>query len=587
MKLLLEAYPQAIYKTDKRGLTPLHMFLKNDEIDLTMERVRLLLGHVQPTKRGGDTKEHILRRRGEHLDLDLDQISRLTDHSSITGSALESLDQESTIGEDGSSSLNQYPDDVRVCFRKLDQWKRKQRRTKGAHDESIEIGQAAPTENEETNPAAVALPGTMYTPLHLAVRRKFTDEAPFDDEEYDVQAPPSNRSEILRVLISAYPQALVARDAEGITPLMTTLLDQDSLPNLEVLHLLLGSYTPGYDSPPDWAGDMALHKTRDGKYVNPAMVPALDTNQLPLHIAAEEMPTFLSAISAIYASYPGAVNVQDVRGRTPLHTALRNYQGIQPDPAVVALLLTDRVSRIRDDDGCLPFDLLVGSARNLPWKKPRASAWNERSAYEVYRKFFTSTIMQTPRPRNRLEAISFLHRLQNLPPWLRRQACAADFVQRLLIDEVSSLSTCFLILSYGALLIALVVFFRLMIDGFTADLRHDSTWSGAVYIVSFVLLVCQVCRWYCAASLSVFTTQCLLNLWAWVDLFAAILPIGTTILVVNEGSDIDRVAALGTATTGFLWLNLVGYAARSWHGCAVFMGGAIKVREFCSKAIPI
>ena len=78
MQLLVEEYPQAVYKTDGHGLTPLHMLMRNDDVDLTMDRVRILLGQTVPRgKRTTKNKDRILQRRGDHLELNVDEINRM------------------------------------------------------------------------------------------------------------------------------------------------------------------------------------------------------------------------------------------------------------------------------------------------------------------------------------------------------------------------------------------------------------------------------------------------------------------------------------------------------------------------------
>jgi hypothetical protein len=163
--------------------------------------------------------------------------------------------------------------------------------------------------DEERNPAAIAALPTMQLPIHMAVRRKDPAGESFEDDDedkdFDVRNPPANHNEIIR--------GLITRNSKGHAPLMVALLNQDCLPSLELLQLLLGMRTSVYESPPQWADDLP-HESLDGRYTNPAMVPSMDTNQLPLHVAAEEMPFFVAAIESIHASYPGAVNAQNVRG---------------------------------------------------------------------------------------------------------------------------------------------------------------------------------------------------------------------------------------------------------------------------------
>ena len=488
MQLLVEEYPQAVYKTDEHGLTPLHMLLRNDDIVLTMDRVRILLGQTI-SRKGAPAKSKVSQRLGQHLELKVEEINRMVDRPRPGHAVLDTSFDSQEREQHHETEMNRYPADVQEGFRKLAQFKRRQRRRRAEGEaEPVVINLAQSLENEERNPAAIAAPPGMQLPLHMAVRRSDPDESLFveeDEDDFDVRNPPPNHNEIMRVLVSAYPRGLLTRDANGYTPLMVALLNEDCLPSIDLLQLLLGMRTSGYEAPPPWADDLPLHETLEGRYTNPAMLPTLDTNQLPLHVAAEEMPSFYAAIESIHSSYPGAVHVQDVRGRTPLHMALRNYQKIQPDPKVVSLLLTDKVAQIRDDDGFLPFDLLVGGAHNLPQEEPMPSLW-EDSTFDpssVYKKFFIFVVMQAPRPRNRVESLVFLQRLRLLPPWLRRQACTVGFIQDMLLQEMSSMGNCALIMFTGVVWVLLLMSYRLQMDEYT------STRSAQVYYLPFVYLL--------------------------------------------------------------------------------------------------
>ena len=580
MQLLVEEYPNAVYKTDDRGLTPLHMLMRNGGVELTMDRVRILLGQTVPQKQASKTR--ILQRRGQHLELNVDEINRMAREGN--GNLDASLDSQQRNGQQLEMHVSHYPEDVQVSFQKLAQWKRLEKRLhKEGEKTPIDIDLAFSLKDEERNPAAIAAPPTMQLPIHMAVRRKDPSSESFEDEDedenFDVRNPPANHNEIIRVIVSAYPRGLIARNSKGHTPLMVALLNQDCLPSLEILQLLLGMRTSGYESPPHWADDLPLHESPDGRYINPAMVPTIETNQLPLHVAAEEMPFFVAAIESIHASYPGAVNVQDVRGRTPLHMALRNYQRIQPDPKVVSLLLTEKVAQIRDDDGFLPFDLLVGGAHNLPKEEPVPSFWEDSSfdPSNVYKKFFTFVVMQSPRPRNRTESLAFLQRQRMLPPWMRRQACTVGFVQDMLVEEMSSMGKCALIIFIGITWVVLLTCFRLQVDEYTNN-GSASHYAPVIYLLASLILFCNVVNWCISASLSVFVSHCLLNIWAWVDIASALVSIASTATIQGGNSDSELIASLGTAATGLLWFSLIGYLSSWWYGMAVFMGRILRVR---------
>lgn len=592
MQLLVEEYPSAVYKTDARGLTPLHMLMRNDDVELTMDRIRVLLGQTVRREKGPARNARIVQRRGQHLELNIDEINDRMVNRPPPGDGELDISFESQEGDQRHEiQIKNYPDDVQAAFQKLAMWKRKQNRlNQDPNDSPINIDLAQSHKDEEKNPAAIAAPPSMQLPLHMAVRRRdLDDDESFRDEEgddyFDIKNPlPPNRNEILRVIIAAYPRGLVTRDANGNTPLMIVLLNQDCLPDIELIQLLLGMTTSGFQSPPPWADDLPLHKCPQGKYANPAMVPTTDTNQLPLHVAAEEMPSFYSAIESIHSAYPGAVVVQDVRGRTPLHMALRNYQRIQPDPKVVSLLLTDKVAQIRDDDGFLPFDLLVGGAHNLPKEEPMPSLW-EDSTFDpssVYKRFFIYVVMQAPRPRNRIEARAFLGRLRMLPPWLRRQACTVGFIQDMLIYEIASPEKCAFIILNGIVLALLLLMFRLQMDEYTSTGSAQVYYLPFVYLLGSLILLGQFINFCIATSHSVFWSQCMLNIWPWIDIVSVSVAMAATSLIQGESADVAGIASVGTAATGLLWASMIGYIARWWYGMAVFMGRTLRVCTACT-----
>ena len=91
---------------------------------------------------------------------------------------------------------------------------------------------------------------------------------------------------------------------------MTAMLQSEAVPSEEVLEMLLGLWTAGYNTI---------------KEKSPAQFPTEDTHQLPLHVAAEEWASNVRVLSTIYEAHPPAQLVQHIRGRTPLHLALQNY----------------------------------------------------------------------------------------------------------------------------------------------------------------------------------------------------------------------------------------------------------------------
>ena len=580
LQLLVQEYPESVARPDHRGLTPLHMLLRNEHVVPTLQHVRILLGQAVPTLSSSSTRtpKRPLQRRGQHLRLTIDDLARISPKPpDDPDSALHFLDTTTTtttLNNSNHHDLNAYPEDVQVCFRKLTSWKRKQRR----EEEGLEVELDDTTPVDERNPAAVATHAGMQLPLHIAVKRALENDTPVedhdddDDDDYDVEnehgglpAPQMKMLEVLRVLIGAHPNGVLAQDFLGRTPLMTALLNEGRLPGLDLVELLLGMRSAGFESPPVWANDSLLLSLRNGKtrYANPAMVPAHATNQLPLHVAAEEMVSHTAVLASIHASYPGAVHVQDVRGRTPLHTALGNYQGTSLNPTVLSMLLTNRSVLMQDHDGKIPLTLLLEGAHQLPWRPPLGNQGRDAA---VYKRFFQASLAEpTPTVHDDDDQTRFLKHLRRLPPWLRRHALGTTVVKELLQNDTVQSGKCAVVLLHGVVLVTLLILFRLQVTLAT----YQTDVGLAVTILAADLLAFHVCYYRVSATMGVFVRQCLLNPWAWVDFGAALL----TILSNFRLSQGQHASEHATIATGLLWLSLIGFFARWWYGMAVFVGG--------------
>jgi ankyrin repeat protein len=611
MQLLVEEYPQGIYQLDVHGQTPLHLLLRNVATELTSEKARVLLGLTLPETADFEQQKRVLQRRGEHLDLKLNELGRMMSRTRPV-----SILERERLHE---SEFETYPQDVQISLKKLEQWKKRQRKQTSEDEEAVEVVGYA---DGETNPAAIPTVAATQLPIHMLVRRAIVDRVPvessssvrgtepFDEDEEDdddckdddressdvevsSEAPRAsvpNPIAVLRLFAAAYPEGLVLRDAQGFTPLLAALLAKDIIPSVEVIEILLGKRSAGYESPPIWAQDMSLHRIAEAKYMNPAMVPMADSNQLPLHVASEEMLSNFFLIESIHESYPGAIQIQDSAGKTPLHLALSNYRRIPADPRVVSLLLSDRVAQIRDDDGKLPFDLLVESGKSLPSQLPRHWSFAEiahegstaTDVSSVYQRLFTVSILGEARPNNSAEAKSFLRRLGSLPVWLRRQACQANFVQELLIEELSSPLNCSFVILDGMLLVLLITVFRIQMKQFVDSIDSgdvlQSWYTYTVYAAAATRIAFQALFWVLSVSLAEFQQAVLLNGWGWIDCSAMMITLFTSVVLYGS-RDIDQLLTLGTVSTGLLWLTLIGYLARWWYGMAILTGALSKVSE--------
>jgi hypothetical protein len=533
IRLLVEEYPPSVAHKDDRGFTPLHLLLKNDQISLTLEHLRLVLG--QTTYGNGSEANRVKRssmlfRKGDHLKKSIEELEEL------------STEREQTH----ELTFRQYPDDVRQSLNKLSQWKRRQDHKqahidKRLHQENLAFMHAK--EKEFDNP------GSMAT-LHLLVRRNVNTEPSRDI----YSSKEATQIDLLRVLVAAYPNALVQTDAHGKTPLMTAMLQPYSLPSGEVVELLLGLRTPGFTF---W------------NLERPALIPSGQTGQLPLHVAAEEFLSDYSLVGSVCEAYPDARMVQDFRGRTPLHLALRNYRSVPVDEATMEMLYIDSIANVKDDDGKKPFDLLVENPNCV--QEPTNQSIGVRRNSKVFQDFLDASI---ERPRNGREAQQFLLQLRNLPPWLRRQACAATSVQDTLLEEIASPLTTFRIFGSGLVLVLLLTLLRRL-------LHANSDLGVLVYYFAAYHLTIQLIHWGTTLYMGECWRLCVSNPWRWVDWATSILSIlcahavGSGLLEnANQEVYLSKLGALATASC---WLSLLGYMVDWWHGVAVFVGSAVEV----------
>lgn len=581
MQLLIKEYPQGVYQTDCQGWTPLHLILKNFSVDIHLSHCQVLLGLITPEETQSKSPR-VLQRRGEHLSLPVEELDRIVHAATpVTRLAQENLHE---------TAFKDFPLDIQTSLRKLCQWKRKQRRLNNQTglDDPVELDlNAVLSSDAETNPAAHFTPVKRQLPIHIIVRRGLFENGSqykraFEDDGRDDREEPTPIGlsprffELVRLFIAFYPEGLIARDFNGHTPLLAALSMTNVQPSLELVELLLGKRTSGYNALPSWAKDMPLYNLNANRYLNPAMIPCKQSHQLPLHVVAEEMACHFEILSSVHECYPGAIQCQDSRGRTPLHIILRNYRRSQVDPRTVALLVSDNVAQTLDDEGKLPFDLLADTAGNIPSKQPNSISTQGATADDIlaFKKFFQGTIVASSGPsvRNRLESDKFLWRLRSLPPWLRRQACSASFVQELLVEELASPLKCALILLYAALLCALIAAFRIQVQSFIEDPEAIlPTWTLlVVHTAAAGLFVFQLVFWSLCKSMSEVLHLCVFSIWRWIDLFALISVLIGSSMLNNSSASADAILGTAAAATGLLWFSAVGFVSSWWYGASLF-----------------
>jgi ankyrin repeat protein len=540
MQLLVEEFPASVGQKDSRGFTPLQLMLKNDQIILTLEHLRILLG--QTTKTTVDEEQQQQQQQKPYLSF------RKGQHLEQTASDMEAMKR---VRQEKKHEIlfPEYPDDVRSCLKKITQWKHRQ----VAKGNVFHSSQVFALQENYINPASLPTPTGKLLPLHLLVRRK-----PNSPSSTIVSKPPGTAADLIRILVAAYPQALVTKDAHTRTPLMTAMLQTEYQPDQETIELLLGIGTPGFTV-----------NLAD----SPAAIPADINFQLPLHLAADEMVANYDLISTIYEAHPQAVMAQDIHGRTPLHLALRNFRSVPVDEPTLALLFHDKVARLKDHNGRIPLDLVMSNPKFL-----------KQSQSLIVQEFLDASIAK---PNDWRESQDLLRKLRDLPSWLRCHACGAQHVQEALMNEVASPWITFWILLNGAIWVTLLVLLRLLLESV------NDTLLNAVNVFASFALANQVLYWVVAMLAGEFYCLIASNPWRWIDVASGYLALATANVIAADAATLESlvvtlgnfvpanedplVSSLGSAATICIWISLVGYIVQWWCGMAIFFGSAVQL----------
>ncbi|KAL7562343.1 hypothetical protein ACA910_016406 [Epithemia clementina (nom. ined.)] len=478
----------------------------------------------------------------------------------------------------------------------------------------------------DSNPAAIPHYPDLKLPIHMAVARGIVQPVPLDDQmmlsevqfededdndEDDSRSSDSDREvrtqpqktapklaqqqvprrssvedvySVLRSIIAAFPEGLCVRDADGKTPLLHIMTMTDGLPTLDLIELLLGKRTGAFDEMPPWLSGLPLHSIttlpeNQNRILSPAMVASGQTNQLPLHVAAEEFLSDPDIVESIYQSYPAAVDVQDHKGRTPLHLLFSNYRLFPANPQVLSMFLSNSSAKCRDVEGNLALDLLVQAAEHLPQQLP--ASWEAGEMERIYQRFFTASLLTPSAKEKRHNPTDFLRQLRLLPPWIRRQACSVAFVQELIVEELSSPWRTAGVVLDGILLVISLLLFRLQVKEFTGGHldqapTDDNAYSASVGVVVAIRILILSLRAMLAANIGQLNYLVLFNGWFWIDLAAMVMTFLCAALFNQDISE-NSLLSIATATTGLLWLSVLGFCATWFFGMALLLGSLSKI----------
>lgn len=193
--------------------------------------------------------------------------------------------------------------------------------------------------------------------------------------------PPTNNQEhILRLLIHAYPLALVQQDVAGRTPLHYALwfhVDQRTPESIQRFLMVSNNNTNNNKQSAASSGSKKQQQKLD--CYQPAMITDTNHGCLPLHYAVMNQAS-VAVIALLLQAAPQSAHAVDFQGRTVLHwylgaEYLQQESDRQPlhvsgeamnphgapwytqrlDPAVMQMLMNSRVARTLDRQGRCPM----------------------------------------------------------------------------------------------------------------------------------------------------------------------------------------------------------------------------------------
>ncbi|GAX24012.1 hypothetical protein FisN_26Lh080 [Fistulifera solaris] len=529
LQLIVEEYPAALSTKDHPGIIPLHLFLRNTAVECITERIRILLGWTLSTT-ATEHEAPAKFRKGQHLQVNV-----------ATLEGWRTRSRPVTQINRTSAELDNVTPDVQAAVRQLAPL------------------YVSATEASFINPAAIPDPFEQL-PLHILVHRAIILRQPLDSRyaaqyQYDTsdgQPSPSVPHVIiaLRILICAYPDALLCCNGSGHTPLSAVLAQSSIAPSAEIIEYLTGTRLQ-LEQIPAWAHDLPL--ARD----SPATITS-EQLQLPLHIAAERWVDHVEIIRSVKEAYPAAIQQKDAKGRTPLHRCLESRQTPVSVDAI-ELLCNDNVASLQDDRGRTPLQLLR-ETKQFPYHGVSSS---------IYRRLIDASPVEDP------------HQLAILPPWLRSQACSSPAVQAYVLQALSHPVLCSFILLDGLMLVGIIVVLRLQLNDYFDSSETTTSWyTYAVYGTASFRLMLQ------AVVLALQGGVSALRFWSLTSVIAMLSALATSALMDGTVEE-EIILQVGTASSGLLWLATIGYLSTWWYNMALFTGSFLQMANTLFWAVVV
>lgn len=436
----------------------------------------------------------------------------------------------------------------------------------------------------ESRQAAVYVRGQNdATPLHLLCK---------------LHDPPGD---IVQDLVEAAPEICSWADAQGWLPLHHACAHGVSS---EVLSLLIQAFPEGKVQP-DHQRRTPLHfyatRNNDNNVATMAVNAEMlsDTGAAELRDAGGMLPmhyacaygTHAAVLEVLARANPDSLTAVENHGRTPMHLAMVNAHR-DASPGVIRFLLDRPMSKqtinSRDQDGYLPLHLM---ALGLKGYKPddREKRAHVSDCLEMY-------LAAEP-----VAAADFLTAIQDLPGWLQDRAVVSKHVRNILNEKiVQRFPTCILMLD-GMFLFALIICFasttqkhidlRLGSDDYIQEkgiTRGETTGTLAfLYVGAGYFVMRELMQMASLMSLNGLAKY-FKNPSTWLDMtvivlvlyFAFAMSLNDYDTVAEDNGDYLNEFRTGVAVTqGILWAAIIVFLKSTLVDFAVFVGGIFNVAQ--------
>jgi ankyrin repeat protein len=359
-------------------------------------------------------------------------------------------------------------------------------------------------------------------------------------------------SDVLRILIEAYPDSKITQDSLNRTPLhfYATRNSDNPTAMVENVEMLCDS---GAAELTDKGGMLPMH-----------YACAYGTNPVVLAVLAD--------------AYPDSLTAREQKGRTPMHLAMVNAHR-DASPGVIKFLLegegAQTVNR-RDHDGYLPLHLLAKGLENY-----RADGPEQRNNVSECLKMYLSAGPNAD--------ADFLTALQDLPDWLQDAAVINHHVRNVLNQKIVQRFPTAILMFDGYFNIFIIVAFerasRKHIEIRFRNERGETFEDDGGIEIELIILFLGAAYFLTRELVQIVSLISLGGLRTWfkdetnyLDVAVIFTVMYNSILMANDDiGDNQRFRSSCAFTKGILWLNVIYFLKSVNVQFAVFVGGVYYV----------